>query len=70
MGNFSDCEKRRWFSCWTNWKNPSKAMKSPLPDTELKPLIVFKNLFCDRTRNAPKDDKWIYTLGYPLLQKK
>ena len=21
-------------------------------------------------RNAPKDDKWIYTLGYPVLQKK
>jgi len=32
-------------------KNSSKVDNSRLRDTEIKPLIAFKNIVCDRTHN-------------------
>ena len=45
--------KQYGFSYRPRFHNPSKIDNSRLPDTELKPLLPFENIFCDRTEELP-----------------
>lgn len=60
-----------WGDGW-GWSffNPDDLVKTVSKDYKIDCVPCHKPALDLAPRNAKKDDKWIYTLGYPVFQKK